>query len=68
MGLINKRLRQLRVDAELSQDELAKWLGVQRGSVSGWETGRFGDPELATLRRYCRVFRMSFSELLEGID
>lgn len=65
---INERLRQLRIDAEASQDELAGWLGVGRGSVSGWETGRFREIELTTLRRYCRVFRMPLSELLEGIE
>lgn len=65
---INTRLRQLRIDAEATQDEIAEWLGVKRSTVSAWETGRFGDPELATLRRYSRVFQVTLSELLEGIS
>ena len=65
---IHQKLRQLRIDAGVTQDELGEWMGVQRKAVSQWETGRHGDMNLSTLRRYCRVFRMSLSELLEGVQ
>ena len=68
MITVYERLRQLRKDAEISQDCLAEWLGVTRSSISQLETGRWEDTTLGTLRQYCRVFRMTLSELLEGVD
>jgi len=37
---VGARIRQARLDAELTQTELARKLGVADAAISRWETGR----------------------------
>ena len=39
MDQINERLKEMRLNAGMSQEELASKLNVSRQSVSKWETG-----------------------------
>lgn len=39
MDIIADRLKELRNEKELSQDELAKQTGLSRSAISAWESG-----------------------------
>ena len=52
-GQIGERVRKLRVDADMTQQELADFLGVTREWVSAVEVGRIG----LTVRRLDQVAR-----------
>lgn len=56
-----EELRDARLEAEMTQGDLAEYLGVSRGSISGWESGR------RSPRPYrCREIRKALTE--EGVD
>lgn len=38
--MIHHKLKELRKEKHLSQEEVAKALGVQQHTYSGWETGK----------------------------
>ena len=62
---LNENIRALRIDAGLSQDELAARLGVSRQSVSKWETGP-ATPELEKLTAMSGLFGVTLDELVYG--
>ena len=63
---LNENIRALRIDAGLSQDELAARLGVSRQSVSKWETGS-ATPELEKLTAMSELFGVTLDELVYGM-
>lgn len=56
------RLKQLRQNKRLTQQELADQLGVSNKSVSRWESG--GYPDIATLAPLAKALEVSVDELL----
>lgn len=58
------RLKQLRQQKRLTQQELADQLGVSNKSVSRWESG--GYPDVATLAPLAKALGVSMDELLGG--
>ena len=56
------RLKQLRQEKRLTQQELADQLGVSNKSVSRWESG--GYPDIATLAPLAKALGVSVDELL----
>ena len=52
---MNNRLRVLRAELGLSQNELAKLLGVSRQTINAVETARY-DPSLPLALRMAKVF------------
>ncbi len=59
-----KRLRSLREDSDMSQDDLAAKLGIpNRSSISDWETGRETIP-LRKLNKYANFFNVSIDYIL----
>ena len=61
----NEKLRTLRKQKGLTQEELAKALFVSRTAVSKWESGR-GYPSVDMLKRIAEEFSLSVDELLSG--
>lgn len=61
------KLRQIRRSKDISQEELAKALGVTQGAVSGWERGSW-NPTLETLRKISRVLKCTVEELIGDAD
>lgn len=59
---IEERLRELRRQRDMSQEELAEALGVSRQSIIALEQGRYL-PSLPIAISLCRVFDMAFEEL-----
>ena len=57
-------LKKLRESAGLSQTELAKEIGISRGSISFYENGE-RVPDIEILRKLCDFFRIS-ADLLIG--
>ena len=62
---IGKFIKKLRKDNNLTQDELAKKLGVTYQAVSKWENGK-SIPDIAILKTVSELFNVNIDELLEG--
>lgn len=56
-------LRQLRDDAGMSREELAKHLGATRKQIENWETGG-SNPDVRYINRAATLFNVSRDELL----
>ena len=65
-----KKIRALRKAAKMSQDDLAQALGLNRATVSKYETGTI-EPSLAQLCKIANVLNVRVEELmgnLQGFD
>lgn len=62
---ISKNLRRLRVDASLTQEELASAISVTRQTVSSWETGRT-QPDLDMLVSLASALGVDTEEIIYG--
>jgi len=60
---VAKELRKRRIDAELSQDELAQRAGIDRKTINRIENGHFS-PTLDTITRLCVVLKITPGTLL----
>lgn len=58
-----ERLKQLRKDHKLTQDEIAGKLGIARSTYSGYETGK-AEPDNLTLQKIADLFQVSTDYLL----
>lgn len=65
--ILAKRIKRIRFDADLSQEELAARLGVGQKTVSRWEQGQ-GEPGLRQLLRLAAIARTTVDELLQGLE
>ena len=63
MGNFGKRLRELRTQNRLSQEELAKKLGVTAQAVSKWEHGR-STPDFEAIVPMAKLFHITTDRLL----
>lgn len=61
------KLKQLRTDNNLTQDELAQKIYVTRTAVSKWETDK-GYPGIESLKQLSTLFRISIDELISDVD
>ena len=57
-------LRKFRLDANLSQAELGKKVGVKQSTVAMWETG-VNTPSIAVLLKLAALFNCTVDELLK---
>ena len=60
-----KKIKKLRTDNGLTQDELAEKIYVTRTAISKWESGR-GFPNIESLKAISKYFSVSLDELLSG--
>ena len=63
----NEKLKELRVQSGMSQDDLADKLHVARQTVSKWEQG-VNEPDIYTLKQYAEIFKVSLDELLGDVE
>ncbi len=63
MYLLYERLKELRNRCNLSQNELAKKMGVQRATVNAWEMG-ISFPNAQSLVLLAKYFKVSVDYLL----
>ncbi len=61
--MLNKKIRELRISANMSQVQLAKRLGVTKQSVSNWENDNI-QPSIEMLIKVAKVFAVSTDFLL----
>ena len=61
------RVKQLRIEKNLTQQQLAEMVDVLKGTVSKWECG-ITRPEFGTLDKLCDIFNVSLSYLLGSSD
>lgn len=61
---MGEKLRQLRRKKGLSQEAVAKELGISRQAVSKWETD-LDQPDLDNLKKICEILEISADELLD---
>lgn len=64
MNNFDKNLKELRLEARLSQTELAEKLGVSQRTVSSWELGA-RQPDYDTLLKLARFFGVTTDDLLK---
>ncbi|MCM1533946.1 MAG: helix-turn-helix domain-containing protein, partial [Corallococcus sp.] len=62
---IGKFLQSLRLEKNLTQEELGEQLGVTNKTVSRWETGKYMPPA-DILLRFSDVYGVSVNEILSG--
>ena len=58
-----RKLKDLRMEHELSQAKLAKVLGTHQQTVARWEKG-ITEPDTKMLAKLCTFFRITANELL----
>lgn len=63
MSTLAERLKSMRAAKEVSQEEVARSLGISRATYANWETSRTA-PDPDTLRRLADYFRVSIDSLL----
>ena len=63
----NEKLRELRVQSGMSQDELAEKLHVARQTISKWEQG-VNEPDMYTLKQYSTIFNVTIDELVDDVE
>lgn len=62
-----EKLKQLRIQRELSQEELAENLHVSRQAVTKWESNR-GLPDLENLKAIAQQFDVTLDSLLDEAE
>ena len=68
MPTLGKRIKELRREKGLLQDDLAREIGVSKGTVSVWERDA-RKPEYDTLQQLCEYFQVNLGYLLgEDVD
>lgn len=60
-----EKLRELRKEKEMTQEEMAKALNVSTAGYGNYERGRT-EPDIATLKRISAILNVSLDELLEN--
>ena len=63
----NEKLREIRVQSGMSQDDLAEKLHVARQTISKWEQG-VNEPDLFTLKQYATIFNVTLDELVGDVE
>lgn len=63
--MFTEKIKNLRKQAQLSQEQLAEKLNVSRQAVTKWETG-IGVPDIENLRAISSLFHISIDELLDN--
>lgn len=64
---IGSRIRSARKEAKLTLEQLGSLLGLTKGAISQWETGRTA-PDLSLIPEICRDLRVSADYLVRGLD
>lgn len=63
---LGDRIRNLRKNKQLTQEELAQELGLQKSAIAKYEKGRVTNIKRETLLKMARIFEVSPSYLISG--
>ena len=62
--LFNEKLKKLRKEEGLTQEQLAEKLNVSRQAITKWETGE-GVPDIENIKQISNLFNVTIDELLK---
>lgn len=62
----SERLKELRLESGLTQNEIAKSLNISKSCYAGYEQG-YREPDFKTLIKICKFFNVS-SDYLLGLE
>lgn len=65
MNQVNTSIKKLRMERNMTQDQLAEQLHVTRQAVSNWENGKT-QPDIDTLTQLAEVFNVSAEQIIYG--
>ncbi len=65
--MFKERLKELRIEKNLTQDKLAKLVGMSKMTISHWESG-YCEPSIAQLVMLSNLFEVSVDYLVGKID
>jgi len=68
MSIFALRLKELRTDKKISQEHLAKYLGMKRENISNYERGSVTNVNSETLDKLANYFNVSVDYLLGRTD
>ena len=61
----SEKLKQIRKNEGISQEQLAERIGVSRQAVTKWETGK-GLPDIENMTILAEIFKVTLDELISG--
>jgi len=67
VNILNNRVRSLRLERDITQQELGDMLGVTAQAVSKWETG-MATPDITLLPKISALFKCSIDSLFYGSE
>ncbi len=65
--MFKERLKELRIEKNLTQNKLAKLVGMSKMTISHWESG-YCEPSIAQLVMLSNLFEVSVDYLVGKID
>ena len=65
--MLSGKLKELRTEAGLTQEQVAEKLGVTRSAIARWESGK-GIPDISNLILISDYFNISLDEMIKGDD
>lgn len=63
--MLQEKLKELRKQSGLTQEQTAEKLSVSRAAIARWETGK-GIPDISNLIAISELFEISLDELIKG--
>ena len=64
---LGEKIKELRIEKNLSQMQLAKMIGVSQKAIDYWERN-VNEPKASYIISLVRVFNISYDEFFEEID
>ena len=64
---IGEKIKELRVDANLSQMQLAKMIGVSQKAIDYWERN-INEPKSSYIISLVKVFELTYNEFFEDVE
>tara|TARA_Y100000114_G_C11694682_1_gene295384 strand:- start:46 stop:393 length:348 start_codon:yes stop_codon:yes gene_type:complete len=64
---IGSRIKKLRLELNLTQEELAERVGIDKRNISRYEGGHV-DPRKSTLRKMAEVFGITYEEMTGPVE
>ena len=64
---IGKKIKELRIEKELSQMQLAKSIGVSQKAIDFWERN-INEPKVSYIIALVKFFEISFDEFFNELD
>ena len=56
MSIIGNRIKKMRLEKGLTQEELGELLGVKKAAVQKYENGTIANLKIDTIKRLCEIF------------